>query len=148
MVGFPGETEAEFRETYELIASLPFSYLHLFPFSPRPGTRGWEMHKLSPVPPQIVSERMSALRDLATEKSRRFRASFVGRTLPAITLHSPATLTAQGRTLALSDNYLPLELTQELAANQLVDVRVTEINAGGVLVCAMDSVTEKMAVAS
>jgi hypothetical protein len=91
---------------------------------------------------------MGALRDLAAQKSHRFRASFVGHTLPAITLHSPAALVAQGRTLALSDNYLSLELTQELPANQLVDVRVTEINAGGVLVCAMDSMTEKMAVAS
>jgi threonylcarbamoyladenosine tRNA methylthiotransferase MtaB len=148
MAGFPGETEVEFRETYEFISSLPFSYLHLFPFSPRPGTRGWEMHKLSPVPPQIVSERMAALRDLAAEKSRRFQASFAGRTLPAITLHSPAALAAQGRTLALSDNYLPLELTQELAANQLVDVRVTEINASGGVVCAMAPKTEKMATAS
>lgn len=148
MAGFPGETEAEFRETYDFIASLPFSYLHLFPFSPRPGTRGWEMHKLSPVLPQIVSERMAALRDLAAEKSQRFRASFIGRTLPAITLHSPATLAAQGRTLALSDNYLSLELTPELPANQLVDVCVMEINASGVLACAIDSVTETMAVAS
>ena len=39
MVGFPGETEGEFRETYELVRELPFTYLHLFPFSARPGTR-------------------------------------------------------------------------------------------------------------
>jgi threonylcarbamoyladenosine tRNA methylthiotransferase MtaB len=41
MVGFPGETEGEFAETLELVRALPFGYLHLFPFSPRPGTLGW-----------------------------------------------------------------------------------------------------------
>ena len=44
MVGFPGETDAEFEETLDLIRALPFGYLHLFPFSPRPGTRGWALH--------------------------------------------------------------------------------------------------------
>ena len=44
MVGFPGETDGEFEETLELVRALPFGYLHLFPFSPRPGTRGWALH--------------------------------------------------------------------------------------------------------
>ena len=44
MVGFPGETDSEFEETVELVRALPFGYLHLFPFSPRPGTRGWALH--------------------------------------------------------------------------------------------------------
>ena len=48
MVGFPGETDTEFRETHDLIDSLPLTYLHLFPFSPRPGTRGWELHRQCP----------------------------------------------------------------------------------------------------
>jgi threonylcarbamoyladenosine tRNA methylthiotransferase MtaB len=148
MVGFPGETDAEFRETWELIASLPFTYLHLFPFSPRPGTRGWELHKQSPVAPQAVAERMAALRDLATEKSYRFRASFAGRSLPAITLHTPAQLAAQSRTSAITDNYLPMELSGILPANQLVDVRVTGVNTSGALMCEMDPAATNMAVAS
>ena len=133
MVGFPGETDAEFRETYDLIASLPFAYLHLFPFSPRPGTRGWELHRQTPVAAQAVSERMAVLRDLAAEKSHRFRASFVGSSLPAITLHAPAQLAAQGRTSALTDNYLPVELTGPIPANQLVEVQIMGTNALGAL---------------
>lgn len=139
MVGFPGETDAEFRQTYDLIASLPFAYLHLFPFSPRPGTRGWELHLQVPVSAQAVTERMAALRDLAAEKSRRFRAGFVGRSLPAITLHTPPQLAAQGRTSALSENYLPLELIGTLSANQLMEVRITGIKADGTLLAAMDT---------
>lgn len=133
MAGFPGESEAEFLETYNLIADLPFAYLHLFPFSPRPGTRGWELHRQNPVPSNAVQERMAALRVLAAEKSHRFRSSFVGRVLPAITLHTPDTLASQGRTIALTDNYLPVEVHEALPANQLVDVDVTELNRAGVL---------------
>jgi threonylcarbamoyladenosine tRNA methylthiotransferase MtaB len=131
MVGFPGETDAEFRETYELIASLPFAYLHLFPFSPRPGTRGWELHRESPVPAQAVTERMAALKALIAEKSFQFRSSFIGTSLPAITLHTPVALAAQGRTSALTDNFLPVEIAQSLPSNELVDIRVTEISAAG-----------------
>lgn len=133
MVGFPGETEAEFRETYEFIAGLPFAYLHLFPFSPRPGTRGWELHRENPVAPQAVSERMTALRTLADEKSRSFRAGFAGCSLPAITLQTPAQIAALGRTSALTDNYLPVEMTALLPANHLLDVWMTGISEAGTL---------------
>ncbi len=65
MVGFPGETDREFQESYDFIHSLPFGYLHLFPFSPRPATRAWALHAESPVPASVVDERISALRALA-----------------------------------------------------------------------------------
>jgi threonylcarbamoyladenosine tRNA methylthiotransferase MtaB len=133
MVGFPGETDAEFRETYDLIARLPFAYLHLFPFSPRPGTRGWELHSQTPVAAQAVTERMAVLRDLAAEKSRRFRAGFVGHRLPAITLNTPVSLVAQGCTSALTDNYLPVELTEAIQANLLVKIQITAMNDAGML---------------
>ena len=133
MVGFPEESEAEFLETYDLIAGLPFAYLHLFPFSPRPGTRGWELHRQNPVPPQAVQERMAALRALASEKTHCFRSSRVGHSLPAITLHTPEELSARGCTSALTDNYLPVEVDQILPANQLIDVQVTQINLSGTL---------------
>ena len=78
MVGFPGETDREFQETYDFIRSLPFGYLHLFPFSPRPGTRAWALHAESPVPATVVNERMAALRSLAAEKTRAHRRQFIG----------------------------------------------------------------------
>ncbi len=133
MVGFPGETDAEFRETWDLIDRLPFTYLHLFPFSPRPATHGWELHRQSPVPAAAVSERMAALRKLIGAKSDRFRASFVGQRLPAITLHSPDALSRQGRSSALTDNYLPVEVVGELPANELINIDFHAINAAGTL---------------
>jgi len=148
MIGFPGESDAEFRETYDLIASLPFAYLHLFPFSPRPGTRGWELHRQAPVASQAVNERMAALRALAAEKTRRFRSSFAGRSLPAITLHTPASLSAQGRTSALTDNYLPVEMARILPANELIDVEITAIDAAGILLGGTDLQRADLAVAS
>lgn len=126
MVGFPGESDAEFTETYALIASLPFTYLHLFPFSPRPGTRGWQMHREQPVATEAVRERMHALRQLAEEKSAAFRARMRGRTLPAITLHTPALVATQGRTLSLTDNFLEVELAGTWSANHLISVCVEE----------------------
>jgi threonylcarbamoyladenosine tRNA methylthiotransferase MtaB len=138
MVGFPGETDGEFRETYDLIAGLPFAYLHLFPFSPRPGTRGWELHRQTPVDAKAVAERMAALRDLAAEKSHRFRMGLIGGSLPAIALHTPALIAAQGRTSALTDNYLAVELTEPVPPNQLIEVQITGTNALGALMGRVD----------
>jgi threonylcarbamoyladenosine tRNA methylthiotransferase MtaB len=133
MVGFPGETEGEFIETLELVRALPFGYLHLFPFSPRPGTRGWALHAEAPVPAAAVEVRMAALRALAAEKSRVHREQFVGRELDAITLHTTIELAGQGRTAALTENFLPAEINYRLAANQLMRVRVSCLNAEGTL---------------
>ena len=133
MVGFPGETDAEFEETLEMVRALPFGYLHLFPFSPRPGTRGWALHAERPVAPVAVEERMAALRALAAEKSRTHRRAFMGRELEAITLHTPAALADRGRTAALTENFLPLEIDGRLAANRLLRVRITGLNAEGLL---------------
>jgi threonylcarbamoyladenosine tRNA methylthiotransferase MtaB len=133
MVGFPGETDGEFEETLELVRALPFGYLHLFPFSPRPGTRGWALHAESPVPAAAVEERMAALRALAAEKSETHRRRFVGRELEAITLHTPAELAGRGWTAALTENFLPSEIEGRLPANRLVRIRVTGLNAEGTL---------------
>jgi threonylcarbamoyladenosine tRNA methylthiotransferase MtaB len=134
MVGFPGETDAEFEETLELVRKLPFGYLHLFPFSPRPGTRGWALHAERPVPARAVEERMAVLRVLAGEKSRAHRKRFVGSEVEAITLHTPPELATAGRTAALTENFLPLELEGRLAVNRLVRVRVSGLNTDGTLV--------------
>jgi threonylcarbamoyladenosine tRNA methylthiotransferase MtaB len=133
MAGFPGETDREFGETLELLRKLPLGYLHLFPFSPRPGTPVWALHGDQPVAPQAVEERMAALRALAAEKTQEHRKCFLGRELAAITLHTPAKLEQAGRTLALTENFLPVELQGCLPANRLVRVQVTDLNADGTL---------------
>ena len=133
MTGFPGESDAEFEETVALLRALPYGYLHLFPFSPRPGTPGWALHAERPVPAEAVEERMAALRALAAEKSQAHRRRFIGRELEAITLHTPAELEARGRTAALTENFLPVELQGRLEANRLVRLRVSGVNAEGTL---------------
>jgi len=133
LVGFPGETDAEFEETMALVRALPFGYLHLFPFSARPGTPGWAMHSERPVPAQVVEERMKALRALALEKSKAHRRRFVGREVEAITLHTAAETSARGRTTALTENFLPVEIEGRFPANQLLRPRISGINSEGVL---------------
>jgi threonylcarbamoyladenosine tRNA methylthiotransferase MtaB len=128
MVGFPGETDGEFEETVALIERLPFGYLHLFPFSPRPGTRGWTLHAERPVPKTAVEERMEALRRLAAAKTAAHRKRFVGKEVEAITLHTPA---GTGATTALTENFIPVEVEGGLEANRLVRVLVTGVSAEG-----------------
>jgi len=139
MAGFPGETDREFEATLDFIRALPFGYLHLFPFSPRPGTRGWALHAADPVDAVAAGERMAALRALAAEKTRAHRSRLVGRELAAITLRTPPALAARGRTAALTDNFLPAELAGRLPANQLLTVRVKGLTRGADLDCTVAS---------
>jgi len=141
MAGFPGETDAEFEETLALVRVLPFGYLHLFPFSPRPNTRAWALHAENPVAPQAVEERMAALRALAAEKSRAHRRHFIGRELEAVTLHTPAESELAGRTAALSENFLPVELEARLPANCLIRARVRSLSPEGILLAELPART-------
>jgi threonylcarbamoyladenosine tRNA methylthiotransferase MtaB len=131
MIGFPGETDALFQESYDFIAAQPFTYLHLFPFSARPGTPAWELHRQQPVSSRAVQERMTALRALMVDKSRAFRTRFLGRTLSAVTMDTAA----DGATEAMSDNFLHLSLTGTIDApipgNQLVAARITALTPEG-----------------
>lgn len=77
IVGFPGETEAEFQETFSLIESLPLSYLHVFPYSERPGTRAQLMDEK--VKPEIIQQRVSSLIKLSDAKKIDFLKSNIGR---------------------------------------------------------------------
>lgn len=131
MVGFPGETEALFRESYDFIARLPFTYLHLFPFSARPGTKAWHLHQSAAVPAPVVQERMSALRGLIAEKNLAFRKKFLGKELPCLTLHTAPELAAQGRTEALSDNFLRVELPELLSSNRPIVARIQSVIPDG-----------------
>jgi threonylcarbamoyladenosine tRNA methylthiotransferase MtaB len=129
MVGFPGESDVLFEESFAFIAAQPFTYLHLFPFSPRPDTRAWHLAQEYPVPPQAVAERMARLRALIAGRNRRFRQSFLGRELPAVTLH-----TAQCETTpTLADNFLEVLLQAKMPANRSVRVVVTGLTETGLI---------------
>jgi threonylcarbamoyladenosine tRNA methylthiotransferase MtaB len=118
MVGFPGESDADFEETRLLIEELPFTYLHVFTYSSRPGTRAAVMRDQVPV--QVARERNRILRDLAARKKLAFMQSFVGKTVEAITLN-----VCDGKsTEALTDNYLKLLLQGQHQPNQWMKARV------------------------
>jgi threonylcarbamoyladenosine tRNA methylthiotransferase MtaB len=127
MIGFPGETDSLFRESYDFITAQPFTYLHLFPFSARPSTPAWELHRQNPVPDRAVHERMTALRALIAEKSRTFRTRFIGRTLSAITIEAGPDATTQ----AVTDNFLKLVISEQLPANTLVTATITALRDDG-----------------
>jgi threonylcarbamoyladenosine tRNA methylthiotransferase MtaB len=80
IVGFPGETDEEFEETRAMIASGPFSYLHVFRYSSRPGTKAADM---KPCHTETITERSAVLRELSREKRAAFEAGLVGRSLEA-----------------------------------------------------------------
>ena len=121
MVGFPGETGADFEESRTFIESLPFTYLHVFTYSERPGTPAAKEAAQVPIP--VRKERNRVLRELAAAKNLAFRRSMVGRTLSAVTLHETG--------IALSGNYLKVELARPREANRIVDLPIADLTAGG-----------------
>ncbi len=131
MVGFPGETEALFEESFAFIAAQPFTYLHLFPFSARPGTPAWGLNQQSPVAPETVAERMTRLRQLIAGKNLAFRQSFIGREIPAVTLETPEIERRAGLTRALSDNFLEVQIQGKFPSNQSVLAGITAVEGDG-----------------
>jgi threonylcarbamoyladenosine tRNA methylthiotransferase MtaB len=108
MVGFPGETYAEFELTRQMIEDMPFTYLHVFTYSPRPNAPAAEMPNQVPV--HVARERNRILRELAAQKKLDFMRGFVGKTIEAITLNVPGHDGDDEFTEALTDNYLKLRL--------------------------------------
>jgi threonylcarbamoyladenosine tRNA methylthiotransferase MtaB len=131
MVGFPGETDALFEESYRFIAEQPFTYLHLFPFSARPGTAAWRLAQEKPVRGERVRERMARLRLLIEEKQAALRRRAGEGRLPVVTLKASDADRARQVTPALSDNFLPIEIAGEFPANQMRWVGVSHLNKGG-----------------
>ncbi len=121
MVGFPGETDAEFEENRRFIEELPFTYLHVFTYSARPGTPAAGM--ANQVPVAVRKERNRVLRELAAAKNLEFRQRMVGLKLSAVTL-------GQERT-ALTENYLKVELAQTRPANRLIEVEIGGLTPDG-----------------
>ena len=121
MVGFPGETDDDFEQTRAFIERLPFTYLHVFTYSSRPGTRSATL--ADQVPVHVARERNRILRDLAAHKKQGFMQSLVGRELVVLTL----TNYDGSRTEALSDNYVKVFVTGSFSANQFVRVTATHV---------------------
>jgi threonylcarbamoyladenosine tRNA methylthiotransferase MtaB len=126
IVGFPGETDAEFAETCALVEAHPFSYLHVFRFSPRPGTLAAAME---PVHPETVRERSEVLRELAGRKRRAFLQSLVGQQREAV-IEDRDDRSPQRR-LATTENYATVTVDADLPAGTLVDARIERFENDG-----------------
>jgi threonylcarbamoyladenosine tRNA methylthiotransferase MtaB len=119
MTGFPGETESEFEDSRAFIESLPFTYLHVFTYSERPGTPAAE---LAQVPMPVRKHRTQVLRELVAKKNLEFRRSMIGRKLSTVTLEG-------GR--ALSDNFLKVTLSTPRPANRIEQIIIGGLTSDG-----------------
>ncbi|MBS0014414.1 MAG: tRNA (N(6)-L-threonylcarbamoyladenosine(37)-C(2))-methylthiotransferase MtaB [Desulfobacterales bacterium] len=104
IVGFPGEDDSAFTRTFELIEALPVTYLHVFPFSPRPGTRAAGLD--NPVSAAVIKQRCRSLRQLGNEKKQQFFEKMTGKTLD-VGIETENTWQA-GLARGNSDNYIPV----------------------------------------
>jgi len=122
IAGFPGETEADHQATLRFIDSLPFTYLHVFSYSSRPGTKAAALD--SQVPTGIIHHRARELRALGESKSTGFRESQIGRIHRVLTLNRSEKLSGAPWTPALSSNYLQVRIPERLPANRFLDAAI------------------------
>jgi threonylcarbamoyladenosine tRNA methylthiotransferase MtaB len=118
IAGFPGETEGDHAATMDFIESRPFTYLHVFSYSIRPGTSAAALP--GQVPPSTIKRRARELRVLSEKKSAAFHRSQSGRTLSLLTLRHNNSTTSNEWTPALSSNFLKLRLAGSWPPNQFV----------------------------
>jgi threonylcarbamoyladenosine tRNA methylthiotransferase MtaB len=130
IAGFPGETEADHAATLAFIERLPFTYLHVFSYSQRPGTKAAALS--NQVPTHVIKRRARELRALSERKSVAFRQSQLGRTLSVLTLCAKPDImnlesarSAPQFTPAVSSNYARVQLPGVLAANEFRQVQIT-----------------------
>ncbi len=121
IVGHPGETDDDFQETLQFIASSPLNYLHVFSYSPRPGTHSATQE--GKVHDAAITERSARLRELGDKLALRFRQSFIGKTLQTLAYDSRR---PDGRLRALTSNFIDLSLeAPDTSINTLLPARIT-----------------------
>lgn len=126
IVGFPGEGEEEFMETYRLLEEVGASFLHIFPFSERPGTPAVDMP--NKVQARISTERVSRLEELSAKLNRAFTERFIG-TEREVLFEST---NHDGLMYGYTDNYLRVSAPfNEAAVNNICRVRLDSIDANG-----------------
>ena len=130
MVGFPEESETEFKSTLELLKKLPLAYFHVFPFSARNGTPAFKMKEQ--VPPTVKQQRGKKLRLLSTNKRRVFHQKFLGQSREVLW----ESMKPDGTISGYTDNYIRVvlnELYNSDLRNQLLPVRLEELKGQKIL---------------
>ncbi|MCK4836887.1 MAG: MiaB/RimO family radical SAM methylthiotransferase [Candidatus Aminicenantes bacterium] len=102
IVGFPGESEKHFQESVELISQTPLNYLHIFPFSPREGTRAYS---LDSIPMNVLKKRMQILKEINIDLRIRYREKFLDRILDGILIQEN-----KNHSLVITGNFLAVRI--------------------------------------
>ncbi len=122
IVGFPGETEELFRQTYEFLDSIEPTFLHVFPFSCRPGTDAINLP--DKVLPQVAEQRVSVLTELSGVHHRKFCEKFIGQSRNVLF----ETSRPNNKMVGYTDNYIRVEVPLKLdMLNRIVPVKLVEI---------------------
>ncbi|HWR58994.1 MAG TPA: tRNA (N(6)-L-threonylcarbamoyladenosine(37)-C(2))-methylthiotransferase MtaB, partial [Thermodesulfovibrionales bacterium] len=123
IVGYPGETEEEFQNTFELLQSLPISYIHVFPYSPRSGTKAAQLK--AEADPLTIKERCAAVRGLSQAKKAAYMRSQVGETLDLLV----EKVEDEHSVIGTTGNYLKARaISSGLSKKALVSVRVAAVD--------------------
>jgi len=134
LVGFPGESDQAFANTYDLVQRLPMSYLHVFPFSARPGTAAYDFPNR--VPDRLITERCERMRRLGQTKRRAFYSRFVGSTVEVLV--ESRRDRKSGMLKGVTHNYLPVLFAGDDACmggmRQVVIESLTDTGLQGALV--------------
>jgi threonylcarbamoyladenosine tRNA methylthiotransferase MtaB len=129
MAGFPGEDDRAFQNTYDLLAGLPVTYLHVFPYSKRPGTVAAGMS--GQVLKKIKDERVALLRELAERKRKEFYEAHLGEVRDVLVESGGRRKSAAMK--GFTDNYIPVSFAASATvANQLLKVRLDQLGDEGV----------------
>jgi threonylcarbamoyladenosine tRNA methylthiotransferase MtaB len=131
ITGFPGEMEADHEKTLQFIEERKFTYLHVFSYSSRPGTKAASLAEQ--VPGHVIKRRARELRGLSESKNAAFRDSQIGQTLRTLTLHPSEECAARGVTPAVTSNYLQVHLPAVLPSNLFVDAKIIGTSAKALL---------------
>ena len=126
IVGFPGETEEKFMETYQFLNELPISYLHVFTYSERENTEATDMEGVVPIPERKKRNKM--LRILSEKKKMAFYQTQLGKTLPVLWEHE----NKNGFMFGFTENYVRVQKPfDENSINQIEVLKLNKIENDG-----------------
>ena len=126
IVGFPGETEERFMETYNFLNELPITYLHVFTYSERENTEAADMEGVVPIPERKRRNKM--LRILSEKKKMAFYQTQLGKTLPVLWEHE----NKDGKMFGFTENYVRVQKDFDPSSvNQIELLKLGKIEADG-----------------
>lgn len=131
ITGFPGESKEDHSATIRFVEALPFTYLHIFSYSQRPGTKAATMP--NQISGSVIKRRARELRAIAESKSVAFRTSQIGRKLSVLTLRRDPDSPHNPGTPALSENFLQVHIPAILPPNQFHSLVITSFDGKNLL---------------